>query len=47
MERRNLFVRLLQSALWKEHVGIDCLTDEEYDGVMQWAQQHAVEALVG
>jgi hypothetical protein len=42
MENGKLFVRLLRSALWKEHVGIDCLTDEEYDGVMQLARHHAV-----
>lgn len=47
MENEKLFVRLLRSALWKEHVGINSLTDEEYDGVMQLAQQHAVEALIG
>ena len=47
MGNGKLFVRLLRSTLWKEHIGIDCLTDEEYDGVMQWARQHAVEALIG
>lgn len=47
MENGKLFVRLLRSALWKEYVGIDCLTDEEYDDVMLLARQHAVEALVG
>ena len=47
MGNGKLFVWLLRSALWKEHVGIDCLTDAEYDGVMQLAQQHAVEALIG
>ena len=47
MENEKLFVRILRSALWKEHIGIDSFTDEEYDDVMHLARQHAVEALVG
>ena len=47
MDNGKLFVRLLRSALWGGDIGIDCLTDEEYDGVMLLARQHAVEALIG